>query len=274
MITSVCFLLIVASVPLLGGSLTKLGEIRLEKWWTILASLALQVVVISLLAGSIPASVSAGLHLLSYGLAFVFTWYNRHIVGMALIVFGGMLNFIVIAANGGVMPAKLEALQRAGIVSDSPTFENSAPIDDARLWFLGDIFALPEGMPFANVFSIGDILLVIGGGITVHVMCESKLGRARLSGLTGLFARGRSVPAATLSSSATLSTPSALSTPVRASEEPVEPLASAPVGLEPATTAPLSEAPCDAEHTRPAPVQVAALSHLFSIDNAPVVGAE
>lgn len=179
MITAVSFLMIVASVPLLGGSLTKLGEVKLRQWWTIVASLVLQVWVISILAGSIPASLSAALHLASYGLAILFVWHNRHVAGMGVIVLGGMLNLLVIAANGGVMPAELDALETAGIISDSPTFENSAPVENARLAFLGDVFAIPEGIPFANVFSVGDILLVVGGGITVHTICDSRLGRLR-----------------------------------------------------------------------------------------------
>ncbi len=177
MITAVVFLILVATVPLLGGSLTHLGEVRLKAWWTIVASLVIQVVLIEVLSDSFGGKTAAALHLSSYGLAFMFVWYNRHLVGMGVMVLGGVMNAAAIAANGGVMPARLEALETAGIISDSPTFENSAPVENARLAFLGDVFAIPEGVPFANVFSIGDILLVIGGGVTVHVIGRSRLGR-------------------------------------------------------------------------------------------------
>ncbi len=178
MITGVVFLILVASVPIFGGRLTRLGEVRLVAWWTLVASLVIQVVLIEVLAGAFGGVLAAAIHLASYGLAFMFVWYNRHIVGMGIMVAGGMLNVAAIAANGGVMPARLEALERAGIISDSVTFENSAPVENARLAFLGDIFAIPEGVPFANVFSIGDIVLVIGGGITVHTVSRSRLTRA------------------------------------------------------------------------------------------------
>jgi hypothetical protein len=176
MITSVVFLIFVATVPLLGGTLSKLGEIRLRGWWSILASLVIQIVLIEVLSDALDGAAAAVLHLASYGLAFVFVWTNRHVVGMGIIVLGGVLNAAAIAANGGVMPARLEALETAGIISDSPTFENSAPVENARLAYLGDVFAIPEGIPFANVFSIGDILLVFGAGITVHIVAESRLG--------------------------------------------------------------------------------------------------
>ena len=142
-----------------------------------MASLVIQVFLIEVFAGSFDGFVSASIHLLSYALAIMFVWHNRHVVGMGVMVFGGMLNLVAIAANGGVMPAQLDALETAGIVTDSPEFENSAPVEDARLWFLGDVFAIPEGIPFANVFSIGDVILVLGGGITAHMVGGSRLGR-------------------------------------------------------------------------------------------------
>ncbi len=177
MITAVCFLLAVASVPLLGGDLVRLGEIRLQRWWAIAAALVLQIAVISVFPDQLGPTASGVLHVFSYLLALVFVWANRHLGGMVVIVAGGLMNLAAIAANGGVMPAQRSALERAGIIADSPTFENSAPVDDARLWFLGDVFAIPSGVPFANVFSIGDVVLVLGGAILVHHVCDTRLAR-------------------------------------------------------------------------------------------------
>ena len=180
MITAVALLLITATVPLFGGRLSGLGRIRLHAWWTIVLALTMQVFLIEVFAGSFGGALAAAIHLLSYGVALLFVWYNRHVTGMALIVFGGLMNLAAIAANGGVMPAQRSALETAGIIVDSPEFENSAVVDNARLWFLGDIFAIPEGIPFANVFSIGDIVLVVGAGMTVHIFADSRLGSVLL----------------------------------------------------------------------------------------------
>lgn len=177
MITAVCFLLLAALVPILGGRLSRLAEVRLRAWWAIFLALFIQVLLIEVFAGTFGGILAAAFHLLSYGFALVFVWANRHVTGMAVMVLGGLLNLAAIAANGGVMPAQREALETAGIIVDSPEFENSAVVDDARLWFLGDVFAIPEGIPFANVFSIGDIVLVLGAGITVHTVGRSRLGR-------------------------------------------------------------------------------------------------
>ena len=106
-----------------------------------------------------------------YGLALVFVWANRRIGGIRLTVLGGVLNLIAIVANGGVMPASAAALEFAGKPLTTGEFENSTTQADANLAFLGDVFALPEGLPFANVFSVGDIILLVGGYFLVSRAC-------------------------------------------------------------------------------------------------------
>jgi hypothetical protein len=41
-----------------------------------------------------------------------------------------------------------------------------------RLSFLGDIFAVPRELPFANVFSIGDVLIAAGAIVVIHALCR------------------------------------------------------------------------------------------------------
>jgi hypothetical protein len=36
-------------------------------------------------------------------------------------------------------------------------------------------FAIPASWPLSNVFSIGDVALVIGGAILIHSTCETRL---------------------------------------------------------------------------------------------------
>ena len=50
----------------------------------------------------------------------------------------------------------------AGVSPPGNVFANSAYVANARLWFLGDVFAVPASWPFANVFSIGDVLIAVG----------------------------------------------------------------------------------------------------------------
>jgi hypothetical protein len=170
----VAMLVALASVPLAGGRLGELAEVRLGQRWTILAALTIQILITTILPeGS--ASLRAGLHLGTYALAGVFVAANRRLPGMWLIALGAGLNLLVIAANGGVMPADPAAMERAGLPIVSGEFENSTALADPRLPFLGDVFAVPAWLPFANVFSIGDVVLLVGGLLALHCLCGSRL---------------------------------------------------------------------------------------------------
>jgi hypothetical protein len=111
------------------------------------------------------------------GLAFV--WLNRAVPGLWLIAAGALANGAAIVANGGVMPTSARALRTAGLDVDPEVFANSTALADARLAFLGDVFAIPSWVPFANVFSLGDLLIAIGAAYTVHAVCGSRLVPAR-----------------------------------------------------------------------------------------------
>jgi Family of unknown function (DUF5317) len=169
-------LLTVISVPLFGGSLVRLGDIRVRVFWAVALALAMQLVIIDILEHVLPHAVASALHLFSYGLAVWFILANAHINGLWIVVWGGALNLIAIAANNGVMPASPAAIRSAGLVSDGG-FSNSAATTNARFAGLGDVFALPKRFPLSNVFSIGDVILVIGLAVVFHSACGSRLRR-------------------------------------------------------------------------------------------------
>lgn len=175
MILIASFLVLVATVPLLGGRLTGLAHLQLRRVWILYAGFAVQLALIEVLPAGFPGSDL--LHLSSYALAIVFLLANRQLPGLTLIVAGTVANLVAIGANGGVMPASPRALEIAGLSMDTDHFANSTEVAGARLAFLGDIWAVPKGFPLANVFSIGDVLLLIGGTVTVHVVSGSRLGR-------------------------------------------------------------------------------------------------
>jgi hypothetical protein len=92
---------------------------------------------------------------------------NWRITGIPLVVAGAACNLAAIFANGGYMPSTIGALDFAG--KGIPTmYNNSAIVPDPNLWFLTDVFALPRGVPLANVFSVGDVL--VGAGIMLAIV--------------------------------------------------------------------------------------------------------
>jgi hypothetical protein len=48
-------------------------------------------------------------------------------------------------------------------------------VEHARLQFLGDVFATPRSWPMANVYSVGDLLIVLGVFVLLHRVSGSRL---------------------------------------------------------------------------------------------------
>jgi hypothetical protein len=66
------------------------------------------------------------------------------------------------------MPAARGAVALAGLPQDyGNVYANSAALAHPHLLLLGDIFAIPSSIPFAHAFSVGDILIGIGGVLAV-----------------------------------------------------------------------------------------------------------
>ena len=168
-------------VAVLGGDFRKLGSVELRGKPAILGALALQVLVVTIAPTAFSESVAKGIHLASYALAIVFLYANRHLPNLWIAALGGACNFAAIAANGGTMPASRTALAAAGI-HEHGGFDNSATVAHARLAFLGDIFSMPRWFPLSNVFSIGDLLLLLGAAAMLAGIC----GIPRLKALDGL----------------------------------------------------------------------------------------
>jgi hypothetical protein len=178
-IVLVALAVVVLSVPLAGGHLAGLTSIRLRAVWVVVVAVALQIAVVNVFERVLPHGVAATAHVASYALAAMFLVANLRIRGLWIVALGAALNMAAILANGGVMPASPSAYARAGHGPPTDRFVNSVATEHARLAFLGDVFALPEGYPFANVFSVGDIVLVAGAGVVLHCAAGSRLVRAR-----------------------------------------------------------------------------------------------
>jgi hypothetical protein len=160
----------VASVPLTGGRLRRLIDLRLRWGWAALGALALQVVITTLApAGS--TGLHELLHVASYALAAACILANRRIIGLPILALGATLNCAAIAANHGIMPASARAMRLAGL-APAAHFANSAPLAHPHLLALGDVIPVPGPWPLGNVMSIGDILIVVGLLVVLHHACR------------------------------------------------------------------------------------------------------
>jgi len=212
-----------------GGSLRNLASARFRRPWLPFLGILVQLLIFDPFTHLLPFRLPVALlHGLSYGLLAAFVWSNRHLPGMVILGAGVVSNALAILANGGFMPASEEALRTAGRwtpAREAGTVNNSSLMGPhTRLWWLGDIFAIPAGLPFANVFSIGDVLLGLGILVLVPALMgarplrpEHRLAAGVASGfLLGYLVGSVRVPTAHLTSTP----PSAVAQPTSALPTP------------------------------------------------------
>jgi len=164
------FITSIIVAKLLGGSLSRLGQIRYRHLDLLMISVVVQLflhaaTMVGWHLGERPifAAILASYALLSYSLL-----HNLRLPGIPFILGGVAANAIVILANGGKMPISRPMLERAGLLrylemlssGGSPTHQL---VDSTtRLVFLSDIFVVPPPFWRPFVFSAGDVAIVIG----------------------------------------------------------------------------------------------------------------
>jgi hypothetical protein len=157
------------SVPLSGGSLKPLGDLRFHLAFVPLLALALQVLIVTIAPGGNRA-LHVAIHIASYGLIAVFLGANVRLPGAKPIALGAGSNALAIVLNGGVMPASATALRIANLTVHGG-FQNSAHVAHPTVAWLGDVIPVPG--PMANVLSVGDCLIFIGALVLLHRTCST-----------------------------------------------------------------------------------------------------
>lgn len=159
MLIAVAALAIAVLVPAVHGKLSNLGRLRLRGVWIVCAALVVQTM--ALVIATVPQGAARAVHIGTYVAILAFIVANRRIPWIWVLAIGTASNFLVISANSGVMPASRHALLAAGLGNEAG-FHNSSFNAHPHLGVLGDIFATPRSLPLANVYSVGDVILLVG----------------------------------------------------------------------------------------------------------------
>jgi Family of unknown function (DUF5317) len=152
-----------ALAPLLGGHWSRLAKLRIRGVWIFYVAIALQLVAfpVRVLPWHTSDRIGVVLWLISYGLFSLGIAANTRTPGMPPIAVGLVSNLCAILANGGHMPALPSALRGAGLHFTKS--RNSAEMASPHLAWLVDRWAAPGWIPWANVFSVGDVIIAAGG---------------------------------------------------------------------------------------------------------------
>lgn len=167
-----------AIAVLRGGRLVNLGDIELRAWWLLFLALMLQIGTRFLPKEEWSEVVGVAMVLISFALLMVMVILNRSKPGMWIAGLGVLMNFVVIAINGG-MPVLAGAAEVASgfTVTDpdfSGTFKHVALDETSRLTFFADVIPIRLAS-IGEVISLGDVFLALGLG----VFLEYELRRPR-----------------------------------------------------------------------------------------------
>lgn len=175
---AIVLFLSLAIAMLRGGRLVNLGDIQLKAWWLLVIAFGLQIGTRWLPEESWAEPAGLAMVLVSFGLLMILVLLNRSQPGMWIAGIGVLMNFTVIAVNGG-MPVLAEAAEVAsGFTVSEPdlsgSFKHVLLDEGARLTFFADVIPLRVGA-LGEVISLGDIFLALGLG----AFLEHELRRPR-----------------------------------------------------------------------------------------------
>lgn len=155
-----------------GGRLDRLSELRLRWVPIMLLGLAVQIALFSDPVGRLVGDAGPAIYVASTAAVFIAVLRNLATPGIWLIAVGAGCNLAAIVANGGSMPADPIAIEAVGGMP--PGYTNSIIATDPALRPLTDLFALPAWLPFANLFSIGDVLIGVGVAVTIVLAMRTR----------------------------------------------------------------------------------------------------
>lgn len=150
---------------LAGGRVSALADLHIRWWGFALGGLLFQLLLFSPVLAERVGDAGPVLYVASSVLVFLAMLRNLDLPGIPLLALGAACNMLAILANGGYMPSAPEAwlLLDGAVRLPTGEYTNSTLIGPGTsLAFLGDVFVLPHPIPFANVFSVGDVLIGLG----------------------------------------------------------------------------------------------------------------
>ena len=150
----------------MGGRPAGLAALRIDYGWLMIVGLIVQIVLFSPFGAERVGDLGPPIYVGSTVVVAGAILANLRTAGMGVVGLGAVSNLAAIIANGGYMPADPGAMAALG-ASEPTTYSNSAVVHDPALWPLTDIFAMPVWMPWSNVFSIGDVIIVVGVVIVI-----------------------------------------------------------------------------------------------------------
>ncbi len=170
------FIILALLIGLIGrGNWHHLANLPLRHLWSVIGAAGVEIALSFIVAREYEPFFSSINHnylfvqLIVYGLLFFFFYQNRQLPGLYPILLGTVLNFIVIAANRGLMPVDTSLALQLGYTEQVTLLANGQVAGhtlfiqgQSALPFLADIINIPPPYPLPKTISVGDLFLTGG----------------------------------------------------------------------------------------------------------------
>ncbi|WP_421381655.1 DUF5317 domain-containing protein [Bacillus salacetis] len=163
-----------------GGNFKRFGDLRFKMGWIFPLLLLIQVGIFYFQNKVELIGQYSNLSFMAvYVVGLVFLWLNRDHPHFTIIFIGVLLNFVVMALNGGRMPVSMDAAS----VIDPAYMEatknalyakHTLVTESTLLPYLGDIIPLSAPYPREQAISIGDVVMNIGAFLFIQSIMVGK----------------------------------------------------------------------------------------------------
>jgi Family of unknown function (DUF5317) len=179
---------VVVALPF-GGRLRAIGRVRLHWIWLAYVALAFQIAAFpgNSLPWHTPDAAAVALWIASDLILVAVVLRNVRLPGVALVALGLCSNLLAVVANGGHMPALPRALSAAGL--HYTVSMNSKRMAHPALSWLVDRWAAPHWVPLANIFSVGDVAIALGGFVLALAVTGARVPGAGARHESGMKSR-------------------------------------------------------------------------------------
>lgn len=157
------------------GSMDNLARLQFRWPWLVIAALAVREAAVLTPLNRVEGVEYVYLAALAALVAWTL-WHIDRIAGIWLVTAGGLLNLVVIAANGGRMPVSPElagALVRSGHLGQYTLMTSNTHLNWLADWI---VLPGPLGRMLPEAYSPGDLIVAIGIGVVVVLAMRSRIG--------------------------------------------------------------------------------------------------
>lgn len=157
-----------------GGKIKNLENLYINGWYLFVLSFLIEIITLLIISkGEVALSKSLEgsffyIHILIYLILIIGLSMNWESLGLRIVLFGSVLNFLPIISNNGKMPVLLKALKHSKLYNQISLLEEGRIMthflsnQNTKLVFLGDIIPIGKPYIFPKIISIGDILIALG----------------------------------------------------------------------------------------------------------------